>query len=91
MFFLIFYIYYLTIIRLLAIAFLFEKGKSNSFFVPYFSVLPSSFDTPMFWEESELAEFENTCLEEMLDLDKLANDFTTKVFILLYFIFYFYL
>jgi SET domain-containing protein 6 len=29
---------------------------------PYFDVLPQTFDTPIFWNESELKELEGTCL-----------------------------
>jgi hypothetical protein len=37
----------------------FEKLHGDrSFFKPYLDVLPQSYDSPMFWSDTELAEFE---------------------------------
>lgn len=37
------------------------QGKASRW-KPYLDILPKSFDTPIFWSESELKELEGTCL-----------------------------
>lgn len=42
---------------------------------PYFDVLPSTFDTPIFWSEDELKELQGTCLTP----EKIGKDESDKM------------
>lgn len=44
------------------LAFLIERKKPDSFWRPYFDVLPSQFDSTLFWTEEELAVLRGTNL-----------------------------
>ena len=44
----------------LILCMMYESQKENSLWKPYFDILPRNFDTPMFWNEEELAELEGT-------------------------------
>ena len=39
---------------------MYESQKENSLWKPYFDILPREFDTPMFWNDDDLAELEGT-------------------------------
>ena len=44
----------------LILCMMYERQKEDSLWKPYFDILPREFDTPMFWNEEELAELEGT-------------------------------
>lgn len=46
---------------------------------PYFDVLPSSFDTPMFWSEGELRELQASSIVHRIGKDEADNLFRAKV------------
>ncbi|CAG8547244.1 2131_t:CDS:2 [Funneliformis caledonium] len=44
----------------LILCMMYESQKEDSLWKPYFDILPREFDTPMFWNEEQLAELEGT-------------------------------
>ncbi|CAI2181597.1 11898_t:CDS:2 [Funneliformis geosporum] len=44
----------------LILCMMYESQMEDSLWKPYFDILPREFDTPMFWNEEELAELEGT-------------------------------
>ncbi|KAI9472171.1 MAG: hypothetical protein EXX96DRAFT_583114 [Benjaminiella poitrasii] len=44
----------------LIVSMMYESQKEDSFWKPYFDVLPRAFSTPMFWSEDDLKELEGT-------------------------------
>ncbi|CEP09797.1 hypothetical protein [Parasitella parasitica] len=44
----------------LIITMMYESQKEDSFWKPYFNILPRQFSTPMFWEEADLKELEGS-------------------------------
>ncbi|KAJ3544364.1 hypothetical protein NMY22_g2810 [Coprinellus aureogranulatus] len=45
----------------------------------YFSILPASFDTPMFWDAPDLAELKGTSIVEKLGKEDAENEYRTKL------------
>jgi SET domain-containing protein 6 len=46
---------------------------------PYFDVLPEEFNTPMFWSERELSEFQASAVPSKIGKDEADNMFRAKV------------
>ncbi|KAI7904047.1 uncharacterized protein BX663DRAFT_432767 [Cokeromyces recurvatus] len=44
----------------LIVSMMYESQKKDSFWKPYFDILPRSFSTPMFWDENDLKELKGT-------------------------------
>ncbi|KAJ3507304.1 hypothetical protein NLJ89_g6379 [Agrocybe chaxingu] len=54
-------------------------GGSHSKWSAYFESLPTSFDTPMFWNDEDLAELKGTSVVDKLGKDQAEKDFAEKV------------
>ncbi|KIK69268.1 hypothetical protein GYMLUDRAFT_214349 [Collybiopsis luxurians FD-317 M1] len=52
---------------------------SESKWAPYLATLPISFDTPMFWDDSDLKELEGTSVVEKLGKTDAEEDYNNKV------------
>ncbi|KAF9481573.1 SET domain-containing protein [Pholiota conissans] len=46
---------------------------------PYFDIMPSTFDTPMFWNDIDLAELQGTSVVEKLGREQANKDYNEKV------------
>ncbi|RIA96210.1 hypothetical protein C1645_688125 [Glomus cerebriforme] len=61
----------------LILCMMYESQKENSLWRPYFNILPREFDTPMFWNEGDLAELEGTGVIDKIgkaDAEKQFNE-----------------
>ncbi|CAA7261815.1 unnamed protein product [Cyclocybe aegerita] len=52
---------------------------SHSKWSAYFDSLPTSFDTPMFWNDEDLTELKGTSVVDKLGKDQAEKDFTEKI------------
>ncbi|CAG8438358.1 9829_t:CDS:2 [Acaulospora morrowiae] len=59
----------------LIICMMYESKNNNSLWKPYFDILPSEFNTPMFWNDVELDELRGTGV-----IDKIGKDDAEKAF-----------
>ncbi|RHZ53480.1 hypothetical protein Glove_441g90 [Diversispora epigaea] len=59
----------------LIICLMYESQNKDSLWKPYFDILPTEFNTPMFWNEDELEELVGTGLIEKIGRDDVENSF----------------
>ncbi|KIM45375.1 hypothetical protein M413DRAFT_442044 [Hebeloma cylindrosporum] len=52
---------------------------SESKWKPYFDILPTKLDTPMFWSDADLAELAGTSVVEKLGKEEAENDYREKI------------
>ncbi|PPQ84597.1 hypothetical protein CVT25_015800 [Psilocybe cyanescens] len=52
---------------------------AESKWCPYFEMMPTRFDTPMFWSEDDLAELKGTSVVDKLGKEEAEKDYTDKV------------
>ncbi|KAF1800370.1 hypothetical protein V8B55DRAFT_1536723 [Mucor lusitanicus] len=63
----------------LIITLMYESQKEDSFWKPYFDVLPRQFSTPMFWEEADLKELQGTDIVSKLGKAEAEDTFENEV------------
>ncbi|KAL5485514.1 RMS1 [Sanghuangporus weigelae] len=56
-----------------------ESRGSESKWSGYLEILPTAFDTPMFWSENELKELEGTAVLEKIGKEETEKDFREKL------------
>ncbi|KAF8902910.1 hypothetical protein CPB84DRAFT_1814817 [Gymnopilus junonius] len=52
---------------------------SESKWAPYFDIMPTKFDTPMFWNDEDLAELTGTSVVDKLGKDQAEKDYYEKI------------
>ncbi|EPB82303.1 hypothetical protein HMPREF1544_10943 [Mucor circinelloides 1006PhL] len=63
----------------LIITLMYESQKEDSFWKPYFDVLPRQFSTPMFWEEADLEELQGTDIVSKLGKSEAEETFENEI------------
>ncbi|KAL9540935.1 hypothetical protein MBANPS3_009402 [Mucor bainieri] len=63
----------------LIVTLMYESQKEDSFWKPYFDVLPRQFSTPMFWEEADLEELRGTDIVSKLGKAEAEETFENEV------------
>eukprot|EP00933_Yihiella_yeosuensis_P061939 TRINITY_DN64819_c0_g1_i1.p1 TRINITY_DN64819_c0_g1~~TRINITY_DN64819_c0_g1_i1.p1 ORF type:complete len:567 (-),score=60.43 TRINITY_DN64819_c0_g1_i1:48-1748(-) len=63
-----------TVIALMVIVFAERCQKSNSFYAPYLSLLPKTFDTPFYWNAKEMSAIRHTELQRLIREQERVRD-----------------
>ncbi|KAI8081935.1 uncharacterized protein B0P05DRAFT_538703 [Gilbertella persicaria] len=63
----------------LILCMMYESQKEDSFWKPYFDVLPKHFTTPMFWEESDLKALEGTDILSKIGKEEAEATFENEI------------
>ncbi|KAL7411012.1 hypothetical protein BDY24DRAFT_417352 [Mrakia frigida] len=64
----------------LILCLMYEQGRGEgSPWKGYLDILPTNFDTPMFWSEVELSELKGTSIFDKIGLAEATNEYTTRL------------
>ncbi|KAI7848909.1 hypothetical protein BDC45DRAFT_295288 [Circinella umbellata] len=63
----------------LILCLMYESQRSDSFWKPYFDVLPKEFSTPMFWDRQELNALEGTDIVEKIGKEEAEVMFVQEI------------